>query len=155
MAICALCVLLKNTQDTLLSPCPSVVTLTTVGVQDRAVFFYIHPLRQGVFFPVSSRCWGKPTDQHHENPHSTEHMVRPGLPTHYRSVPPLPITPQPISRFLVPCPFQESYGSSQAAYPAPTAQLSLANSLQALPTSGWTGPQVLPPCMWAVEDAQG
>lgn len=57
--ICALCVLLKNIQDTLLSPCPSVVTLTTVGVQDRAVFFYIHPLRQGVFFPMSPQGSGE------------------------------------------------------------------------------------------------
>lgn len=96
--VCALCMLLENIQDTLLSPCPSVVTLTTVVVQDRAVFFYIHPLRQGVFFTyVSSRFWEKSTDQHHENPHvtSTKHMARPGLPTHSRSALPLPIPRQP------------------------------------------------------------
>lgn len=52
-----------------------------------------------------------------------------------------------ISRFLDTCLSQASCvscpsrpGSSHAAYPAPTAQLSLTNSLQALPTSGRTGP---------------
>lgn len=123
---------------TLLSLCPSVVTLPTAGKQDRAVFFYLHPLRQEVIFPMSPQGSGrKPTDQHYENPHviSTKHMVQPGLYTQEVSC----LFPSPlnlISRFLVTCLSQELYvscpsrrGSSHTAYPAPTAQLSLTNSL--------------------------
>lgn len=149
--ICALCVLLKNIQDTLLSPCPSVVTVTTVAVQGRAVFFYSHPLRQGVFFTfVSSRFWGESQQ--------TSIMKIPMLllqstwfglvSLHTREVSCLfPFPVNLISRFLDTCLSQASCvscpsrpGSSHAAYPAPTAQLSLTNSLQALPTSGRTGP---------------
>lgn len=115
--------------------------------------FLLHPSlkTRGVFYLCLLKVLGeKPTDQHHGNPHvtSTKHMVRPGLPTHSRSVLPLPIFPvNLISRFLDTCLSQASCvscpsrpGSSHAAYPAPTAQLSLTNSLQALPTSGRTGP---------------
>lgn len=156
--------LLKNIQDTLLSPCPSVVTVTTVAVQGRAVFFYIHPLRQGVFFTfVSSRFWGKSQQ--------TSIMKIPMLllqstwfglgSLHTREVsclfPFSPSTSSPDSLTLAfprhrmsPAP----PGLAQAMLPTQPPLLSCLSLTVYKPSQRPDG-RVLPPCMWAVEDAQG